>query len=190
MHNLGIKKRYYLHLHCINIVLTSSEGLKHLNQNKSYWNTGAFKVQYKNINVFKVSYKIPVCFTESYKLPVVQGIIYGITKYQRVLKYLNQNKSYWNTIAFKVQYKNINASKVSYKIPVCSKESYKLPVGQGIVYGITKYQCMKYILLHCKKTIKWKINYIYKGMKMDQIYLCSHLVLNTCIGRKKTRGDS
>ena len=31
---------------------------------------------------------------------------------------------------------------------MCSKELYKLPVIQGVVYGITKYQCVKCILLH------------------------------------------
>ena len=78
-----------------------------------------------------------------------------------------------------------------YKIPVCSKELHKLSVVPGMVYGVTKYECMGKILLHCETMKSIQINYIYGNkMKMEnknenecEIYVHSHLVLNTALGK-------
>ena len=63
-----------------------------------------------------------------------------------------------------------------------------------MVYGIIRYQCANYILLHEKKWIiskamnymKWNELYI-QISEMDEIHLHSYLVLNTCIVEMKRR---
>ena len=85
-------------------------------------------------------------------------------------------------VYFRKSYKIPVHSRKLYKIPVHSKESYELPVVQGVVYGITKDQCeIHTIKLH--KTLKWKNELHIQMNEMDQIYLPSHLVLDTFIVR-------